>query len=62
VRTPVEADTPTGRVIMQAFLPSDPYALIRNCVQEGVYVLHGEKDDDVPVTESRRFTSWRPRD
>ena len=53
VRTPVNADTPIGRMIMRSFLPSDPYALIRNYLQDGVYILHGEKDDDVPVTEAR---------
>lgn len=53
VRTPVDADTPMGRMIMRSFLPSDPHAIIRNYLQEGVYTLHGEKDDDVPVTEAR---------
>ncbi len=53
VRTPVGADTPMGRMIMRSFLPSDPYAVVRNYLQEGVYILHGEKDDDVPVTEAR---------
>jgi len=53
VRTPVDIDTPMGRMIMRAFLPSSPYALDRNYLQDGVYILHGEKDDDVPVTEAR---------
>jgi dienelactone hydrolase len=33
--------------------PSDTLALAHNYAQEGVYVLHGDKDDNVPVTEAR---------
>jgi poly(3-hydroxybutyrate) depolymerase len=57
VRTPVDVNTPVGRMIMRAFLPSDPYALLRNYLQDGIYILHGEKDDDVPVTESREMAA-----
>ncbi len=53
VRTPVDVNTPMGQMIMRSFLPSDPFALVRNYLQAGVYILHGEKDDDVPVTEAR---------
>jgi poly(3-hydroxybutyrate) depolymerase len=62
VRTPVDADTPMGRMIMRAFLPSDPYALIRNYLPVGVYLLHGEKDDDVPVTEARNMAAALGKD
>ena len=55
VRTPVDVDTPMGRMVMRSFLPSDPYALIRNYLQVGIYLLHGEKDDDVPVTEAEAW-------
>jgi dienelactone hydrolase len=57
VRTPVDADTPMGKMLMRSFLPSDPYALIRNYLQDGIYILHGEKDDDVPVTEARNMAA-----
>jgi len=53
VRTPADAGTPMGAMVMRALLPSDPYALIHNYLQVGIYILHGEKDDDVPVTEAR---------
>jgi predicted esterase len=33
--------------------PSDTLALLHNYAQEGVYVLHGDRDDNVPVSEAR---------
>ncbi len=62
VRTPVDVDTPMGRMVMRSFLPSDPYALIRNYLQIGIYLLHGEKDDDVPVTEARDMAAALGKD
>jgi hypothetical protein len=35
--------------------PSDTLALASNLESVGVYVLHGERDDNVPVTEARRM-------
>lgn len=46
------------RTLFEEFLqrcasPSDTLALIRNSLGYGVYVLHGDTDDVVPVSESR---------
>ena len=35
--------------------PSDTPALVRNYGQYGVYVLHGDADDNVPVREAREM-------
>lgn len=43
------------RVLNRAANPSDTLALVRNLAPVGVYILHGDADDNVPVTEARRF-------
>jgi len=40
---------------MRATSPSDTYGLSENYKQEGIYIIHGEKDDNVPPTESRNM-------
>ncbi len=40
-------------LLLRAASPSDTLALARNYVQHGVFVLHGEKDDNVPVAQAR---------
>jgi pimeloyl-ACP methyl ester carboxylesterase len=40
---------------MRPMQPSDTLSLIRNTVPEGVYILHGDADDNVPVTEAREM-------
>jgi dienelactone hydrolase len=57
VRNAAETETPLGQMIMRPFLPSDPYAVLKNYRQNGVYIIHGEKDESVPVTESRRIAA-----
>jgi dienelactone hydrolase len=57
VRTAPETATPLGQMIMRPFLSSDPYAVLGNYRRHGVYILHGEKDDSVPVTESRNMAA-----
>jgi len=42
-----------GAVLRRAAAPSDTMALLRNLAPRGVYVLHGDADDNVPVTEAR---------
>jgi poly(3-hydroxybutyrate) depolymerase len=56
-RNAVETGTPLGQMIMRPFLPSDPYAVLKNYRQNGVYIIHGEKDESVPVTESRQMAA-----
>jgi poly(3-hydroxybutyrate) depolymerase len=46
---------PVDLLIQRAGSPSDTLALSRNLAQFGIYVLHGDADDNVPVTEARRM-------
>ncbi|MAE77407.1 MAG: alpha/beta hydrolase [Planctomycetes bacterium] len=45
--------TPMQQLLRRAASSSDTLALARNYVQHGVYILHGDKDDNVPVREAR---------
>jgi poly(3-hydroxybutyrate) depolymerase len=51
-RRPEKPD-PVTEMVVRAANPSDTLALLKNCLQEGVYVLHAEKDEQVPVEEAR---------
>ena len=42
-------------LLLRPMQPSDTLSLIRNYGQEGVYILHGDADDNVPVTEAREM-------
>ncbi len=46
------ATTVMGRMLRRGTTPSNTYVLDQNFKQVGLYVLHGSKDDNVPVTES----------
>ncbi|MEZ5330306.1 MAG: prolyl oligopeptidase family serine peptidase [Verrucomicrobiales bacterium] len=41
------------KIFLRAASPSDTLALSSNYRHEGVYILHGDADDNVPVTEAR---------
>ena len=45
--------TPAELLIQRASGVSDTLALETNYLHEGVYILHGDADDNVPVTEAR---------
>ncbi|MBL9137910.1 MAG: prolyl oligopeptidase family serine peptidase [Verrucomicrobiales bacterium] len=45
--------TPVEAVLRRAAASSDTLALATNYLQHGVYVLHGDADDNVPVREAR---------
>lgn len=45
-----------AQIITRAESPSDTNALISNLDGVGVYVLHGDADDNVPVAEARAMT------
>ncbi|HRI43486.1 MAG TPA: prolyl oligopeptidase family serine peptidase [Fimbriimonadaceae bacterium] len=59
--------SPVEAILNRAANPSDTLALVRNLAPLGVYILHGDADDNVPVSEARRFadalggfhTDWR---
>lgn len=41
------------RLIQRAWTPSDTLALATNYTHHGIYILHGDADDNVPVSEAR---------
>jgi pimeloyl-ACP methyl ester carboxylesterase len=45
--------TGAGEYIQRAVSPSDTLALLHNLTPRGIYVLHGDKDDNVPVDQAR---------
>lgn len=45
--------TPVQELLQRAANASDTEALVRNCTMHGVYMLHGDADDNVPVTQAR---------
>jgi poly(3-hydroxybutyrate) depolymerase len=52
----VENPTPMDQMLQRASLPSDTLALAHNLTQEGVYILHGGADDNVPVAQARTMS------
>jgi hypothetical protein len=44
-------------MLMRPNLPSNTFALAKNCAQQGVYILHGSDDDNVPVSEARQMAA-----
>ncbi len=44
---------PVAALVRRASAPSDTLALVRNTAELGVYVLHGDADDNVPVGQAR---------
>lgn len=45
--------TPERELVLRASNPSDTLALVKNLTPTGVYVLHGDADDNVPVSQAR---------
>jgi poly(3-hydroxybutyrate) depolymerase len=45
--------TPVEKMLVRANHPGETPALARNMLHYGVYVLHGDKDDNVPVAQAR---------
>jgi len=52
-----DAGSPIENILRRAVSPSDTLALKRNYLQYGVYVLHGDADDNVPVEQAREMRS-----
>ena len=50
-----ESGSPVRSLLQRAATPSDTLALSRNFLHHGVYILHGEKDDNVPVEQARKM-------
>jgi pimeloyl-ACP methyl ester carboxylesterase len=50
-----EDPTPIEQILERAVSPSRTLTLSRNYLHYGVYVLHGERDDNVPVSLARQM-------
>ncbi len=48
-----EPDTPVETILRRATNPSDTLGLSRNYRHHGIYILHGDQDDNVPVAQAR---------
>ncbi len=46
-------DDPVAQIMERAMNPSETKELVRNALGQRVYILHGDKDDNVPVSEGR---------
>ena len=44
-----------GKLFASANLPSDTLSFLPNLLQARIYAIHGDADDNVPVTEARRM-------
>src|SRR5207249_3324964 len=48
-----EPSTPVLALLHRANNTSDTFALARNLAHHGIYILHGDADDNVPVGQAR---------
>ncbi len=48
-----EPGKPADAIVRRAMAPSDTLARVTNTLAQGVYVLHGDADDNVPVEQAR---------
>ncbi len=57
LKEPNQADRedPVKAVLARAITPSDTLSLARNLNGVGVYILHGDADDNVPADQARRM-------
>ena len=51
----IDAPTDAEKALLTATSPSDTLSRVKNLKPLGVYILHGDKDDNVPVTEARKM-------
>ena len=54
-----EDEAPVDQMLRRATSSSDTLALSRNYLHHGVYILHGERDDNVPVDQARAMRKHR---
>jgi len=52
---PGKPEDPVASLLQRAGTPSDTLGLVRNALHYGVYILHGDADESVPVMEARRM-------
>jgi poly(3-hydroxybutyrate) depolymerase len=53
-RRPAHPDA-VQEMVLRAAAPSDTLALAHNYTHHGVYILHGDRDDNVPVEQARNM-------
>jgi poly(3-hydroxybutyrate) depolymerase len=51
----MDQGSPMTELLQRCMTPSDTLALVKNLAHDGVYVLHGDKDDNVPVAQARQM-------
>ncbi|MEZ6073506.1 MAG: prolyl oligopeptidase family serine peptidase [Pirellulales bacterium] len=56
---PEEELSPVAQMLQRASAMSRPRLMSRNYLQQGIYVLHGDADDNVPVEQARTMPTWR---
>ena len=49
--------TPIEEMLLRAASPSDTLVLLPNYAQYGIYIIHGDADDNVPVGQAREMQS-----
>lgn len=49
--------TPPEAMLRRSMSPSDTLARVQNLAAERVYILHGDKDENVPVGQARKMSS-----
>ncbi len=49
--------SPVEQMLLRAGASSDTLSLLQNARQQAVYVLHGDADDNVPISEARAMVS-----
>lgn len=54
-RSPEQADDPVSAMLRRPLAVSDTLARSRNLQYQGVFILHGDADDNVPVDQARRM-------
>lgn len=47
--------TPVEQMLLRAGSPSDTLGLKNNLMSRGIYILHGDADDNVPVAQARQM-------
>ncbi len=45
------------RMLVRSTKPSDTYAFTRNLKPDGIYIIHGEDDDNVPIEQSKSIVA-----
>jgi predicted esterase len=54
-RNPEQADDPVSAMLRRPLAVSDTLSRSRNLKHQGVFILHGDADDNVPVDQARRM-------